>query len=661
MNTKKSIVIPVLLVILALVITGGIFFAFRLRSSHYEGSAIATELALIDASIKAGDTKAALSSLSRIERRSSSVLDRIGIYKRYITLGEYNRAEKCLLKTLRHHSSDQRLIALYSSLLIHQNRIKEALKYSKTLSGTEYGSLYAEACLREAIVSNKNPDEFFGKKNKFLSFFKKKEKNTLDEQNDKLFFSDSRFIPIYKDAYAGSKISLWMMNAATILMKSGDFIGAADLYPGEVSEFKDALFWGIVFYDNADYSDSLTVLLKADDFTKEQTEMDVASAIELRALESDDYYILGDDKSAQLMREKMLEVSSPYMNAFMDDKIPVLNRLMPLLFMNTALYSRDNGDLIKQYNKLFELVNYYPYYEPGLAAYAEYSIESLTRPEEGSIDKQIRAAGLKTLDMEDRDAVPVVQIEEVLSRIDIAMKENPSPNLIVLQEVMNTLPHRHDEKNEKASRVWSLLEENEISSGLYPPEIVRYCVNLLLENGDGQNAEKIFGDYLQAMYTQKNSGTDSSRKNKEVPVVTFFDPCEHPEKMRLWELEDAAYFYVQNENYDGAMKLYSYILATFTKRVPVFNTEGQNEIVTYSYINMANIYSGYNRTAQSLDYLGKANGRVKENLLKAEILYRMASDSWRLGNERDAVRSLQYALQLNPSHNRARLLLKKVQ
>ncbi|MBQ3798897.1 MAG: hypothetical protein II837_01260 [Treponema sp.] len=677
-SKKHSIVIAVLICVLLLVVAAGVFLVLRLRSSHYEGSAITTELSLIDSYIQQGDTKQALSSLNRIEGRAHSAGDRMGLYKRYMALSEYDRAEKTLRKALRSFPGDKDFTALYGNFLLRRNRVKDARKRTASLSGTEYSSIYAEAVLREALASDYDADRFFAKSNPVLSFFRRKATppEVSGQEARRLFFMDERFIPVYKDAYRSSKISLWQINAAAILMAKGGYEDASALYPGEVAGYRDALFWGLVAYDAGRYAESLEALLKAEELRKKGSldeKGELAQAIELKALLSDDYYILGDDASAQAMRREVLDISSPYMDAFMEEKLPSLNRILPLLYMNTALYARDSGDEKERYDKLFQLVSYFPDYEPGLAAYGEYAIDSVNRPAEVGIEAQLRQAGLRTLAMEERDSIPVVQIQAVVDMIDRAMEDVKSSlgpgadsrdvkvrtaSLVVLREKLLAAGNSGAERAEKASKVWKLLETNELSGSLYPPEIMRYAVNSLIENGGEHDAEKLFRAYLQASFGEQGG---DKKGGKDEPIARSFEPCDSPEKLALWEDEVAAFFYVQRGDYADAVKLYDHILSNYSKRVPVFNTAGQNEAVTSSYLNMGNIYSGYNRDAQALDYLRQADSRVSDRLLKAEVRYRIGYEEARLGRSKDALITLKHALELNPSHGRARLLLKQLQ
>ena len=582
----------------------------------------------------------ALASLEKIEKRAFSLYDRIGIYKRYMVLGELKKAEQSLVRSLKKFPDSNELLAIYGNLLLRQDRAREAVKRTAKLSGTDYGSVYAEAFMRNALLGGQDADALFATKKSLFPIKKK----ALEEEEARSLFLDRRFIPIYEDAFKGSGMTRWLINAASLLMEDGKYDDAVALCPEEASSFRDALFWGLVCYDSGNYAGSLAMLLKADAL---DVSSDIPSAIELRVLESDVYYLLGDDASAQAMREKILDSSSPYMNAFLQNRTPALGRVLPLLFMNAALYARDVGDPVGQYEKLYELVNYYPTYQPGLAAYGEYAIESLRRPEEDYLARSLRSAGLRSMGMEARDAVPVVEINDVLARIDEAQKQDGSPSLVVLKEIIKAEPERGEEKTLKASRVWKMLEENEIGSSLYPSDVVHYALVTLIDNDAELDARKLFRSYIVSAYGKEGESVD--------------DVLAEPQRLNLWECELAAYLATCDGSYSVARELYTHILEKYTVRSPLLNTTGQNDAVTASYVNLANICAGYNKHAEAQALLNRASSRTTDPRLRAEILYRMAEECYTAGNGKDAVRSLQYALSLNPSHARAHLLLKKVQ
>ena len=138
-------------------------FFFAACSSHSEGAAISTELGFVDILIGQGKTKEAMELLQKTEKLATTPLESMGVYKRYVTLGESDRAEKALKKALRKHKKDKQLLAVYGNFLLDQNKTKKALKVTKPLSGTEYGSIYAEAFLSYALETGWSADDLFGK------------------------------------------------------------------------------------------------------------------------------------------------------------------------------------------------------------------------------------------------------------------------------------------------------------------------------------------------------------------------------------------------------------------------------------------------------------------------------------------------------------------
>ena len=79
-----------------------------------------------------------------------------------------------------------------------------------------------------------------------------------------------------------------------------------------------------------------------------------------------------------------------------------------------------------------------------------------------------------------------------------------------------------------------------------------------------------------------------------------------------------------------------------------------------TFVNLAVIYESTDYLEEALEMLTMATARTVEGKEKSEILFRMAELSWNTGDSRSASRSLKYALSLDNSNNKARLLLKKI-
>ncbi|MBO4320307.1 MAG: hypothetical protein J5857_07540 [Treponema sp.] len=608
-------------------------------TTHSEGGSITSLLDMADQAISIGDTKQALGYLNQASKQAGTTLDRLGVFKRYETLGDSNLAEKTLKKAIKKDRSSIELIAVYSNFLLNQGRFKEALKKSKSLSGTKYGSIYAEAVFRRAINEHLSANEIFGGRASKEDKEWKKDSSRFNE-----IFYDSRFATVYQDAFRGSKRPKWNWNAAVLDMRAGNYGSAAAKYPSTLEDAKDSLFWALVMFDCGRYAESLEALnAHAPDFN------DLATSLEFMALKSDNQYILGMDSDSEKTRDEILAQIKGK-----EDKVKN-SKILPILYVNSALYSRTTDDHVTEYDRLHDLVTRFPDYRPGLAAYGEFAIQQMRRPPDDKMTAHIRASGLATIKMEKENSIPDITVQDAIVLIQAAKEKNPSADLIVLQEILEAEAASLTEPAQRAARVWPLLEKNEQGTSLYPAEIVHYAIVTLLESNYVEEARDLFTRYENA---SRQPADDSKKKKKKAET---FVPWDHPEELSLWENEISAWFCVYDGRYDKAIPIYQYIIDSYSDRSPVMNSTGQNEAVVNSYINMGNIYAGTKQGAVAVDYLNKASSRSTDPLVKAEILYRMGKESYYLHDFHSAVRSLQYAIKLNPSHNKARFILQQVQ
>jgi len=631
-------------------------------SSHSEGAAISTELGFVDILIGQGKTKEAMDLLQKTEKLASTPLESMGVYKRYVTLGETDRAESALKKALRRHKKDKQLLAVYGNFLLDQNKSKKALKVTKPLSGTEYGSVYAEAFLTYALETGWSADDLFGK-TFFLFRGKKKNPDHSATAKEKFeVFYDSRFVPIYLDAARSTKLSRWARNAAALCMKEGNFTKASEAYTGTVDSLEDSLFWGSVFYDAGLYTESLEALVAGDSFPGS-----IALKVEHKALEADDYYLLEEDVAAEKIRSELIDVilaEAVNVNAGLTS---YAKQVLPVVYVNSAMYLKTKNDLAKEFSRLDTLVTNFPDYVPGLASYGDYALHLLRRPPEDKLSQDLRSAGLRTKAMEEEDRIPKIPLEDALQKIDESLERTKNPRLIIIHEQLLAELHRDWETEHKASRVWPLLEKNALEkSSLYPDDVAHYSVVVLLNNGHEQDAKDLFIKYEQskhedALVEKKKKGSDGD----EDSLPAKFEPAEHPDLLNLWESEAAAWFYVKDGRIDEALAMYNNILGNYSKRTPVMNAGGKSEAVTNAYINIANIYAGRGQGVLALDNLKKALPRTLDESLKSDVLYRIGKEYYYAGDYKNAIRSLQYSLNQdnaqNKVRNRARLILKQAQ
>ncbi|MBO4386037.1 MAG: hypothetical protein J5817_03375, partial [Treponema sp.] len=95
---------------------------------------------------------------------------------------------------------------------------------------------------------------------------------------------------------------------------------------------------------------------------------------------------------------------------------------------------------------------------PGLASYGDYALYLLSRPPEDKLSQDLRYAGLRTMAMEEEDRIPKISLEDALEKIDASLERTKNPRLIVIREQLLAELHRDWETEQKASRIWPLLE-----------------------------------------------------------------------------------------------------------------------------------------------------------------------------------------------------------
>ena len=627
-------------------------------SSSSRSDSFFSALDSVDSFIAAGSTEDAVKDLKSLQKKAYSSYEFLALYKRYIRLGEKDCAEGILLKGLKKLPDNAELCAVYSVFLMRQNRFYDAYPYSMNLLDTKYSSINSECILSLALAEPFNTEIIFSgkgfskkvrkeakknfekslkenekilkKQKKLAEKSQKKSANQSVESKKENVFYDERFIPIYKNAYSGSKNAKWLFNAASIYMKNGQLEDALSLYPKKVDGKEDTLFWSYVFYDCGLYDKSLEVLLQDEKFFAGDFRL-----FEVLALESDNYYILEDDENCQNVRSKIIskwnEMSFAKKEEFCASKYAFA---LQKALVNNAVYYSLLGDDKMRYENLIEAVNYFPYFEDALALYGNFAVELSRRPAEDALLQELRRRNFKTLKMEEADENPFVEVSDAISRMESAIKAKKTAKLVVAKEMLEDELYRDEIDLKSNSRVWKVLEENSGQDGNIELEIVHYAISKLLQNSSTEDAEQIFNKFI---------------KTKDDADCA------------LWELEYKAYFACVNQKIDESLQRYSKIVEKYSERSPFFESEGRNEILVNSCVNMAVIYDGTDQSEKALEILNKALGLCNSAERKSEILYRIASIYYSLGNSRDSVRTLQYSLNLNEKNKRSRILLKKLQ
>ena len=73
-------------------------------------------------------------------------------------------------------------------------------------------------------------------------------------------------------------------------------------------------------------------------------------------------------------------------------------------------------------------------------------------------------------------------------------------------------------------------------------------------------------------------------------------------------------------------------------------------------MNLANIYESIGRTKEALDLYSRISGRECKKSVRSEIFYRIACIYFSMGDNKNALCSVEYAYELYPENIRASLL-----
>ena len=617
----------------------GIFFAeFFLFScsNSTEPASFLSALDKVDSYIRTAQTSDALKLLNKTSKSAYSAYARIGIYRRYMTLGEKALAEKTLKKALKKIPQNLELSALYGVFLLRDGRLSEALSVSQCLSGTKYGSIYSECVLKTV-------------------------------EKDFLHLLNPKMASVFNDAYNATQDERWLINAVLPFLAAGDYANAASMQQSLESDF--SLFWAQVQYDSGKFDLCIENLDRI-----KSSQISGATAL----LASDAYYRLGDFDSAEKERSKLLALSDLEYNV----QVP------EILAVNSAIWSYNAKNYSRAYDLLSSIVLKNTDSVPALVTYGKFAWEDSFLHEEDNLERALRKARLRSLSMKQNDERPRFLIDDAIFRIDENIKKNKLAGKTAYDELIveklslflranSNLPVEN-----LCAEIWRTLEQNELGTDLYPPLLVNFAVDELLKYSRTDDARRLFSKYLDARYKMKDDSAtkeDTVRydifggeKKYTAPVVPDFvikaafgdRAAQYSNTMEIWEVETAAYFTLLDGNVNAARRLYEYAL---------FETGGvkmlqkKDSIIAISPLagvssamNLAMIYSSTGELEKSLSLYGLASGRTRDKQLKSKILYRTALVQNDLKNTNGAILSLDYAVSLDPLNAEARLFRKKL-
>lgn len=630
---KKNDLYNVILRIFIVVFCCGYFFSC---SRDVKVDSVLTHFDEIDYCISMNQTQTALKLLKKIDKRSNPVNIQLGIYKRYIELGENKLAEKLIKRCYKNHSDDKKVVAIYSHQLLKNKKNKQALTVSKKLSGSSYASIYAEALLKTEF-------SFFGKESVNIDF----------ESKD--------FLNIYYDAFLGTNENYWLRNCAVINLLNDKSDSALIYVPNDFGGSRDAYFWGLIYYDNKKYVEALQSFKKAkelvefeieDSFYKDKKSDLVSLLIQIRGMISDCYVNLSEQKLAEKERVDFLDFLTQItdengkLENFSEVDEKLYDQVLSVIYLNSALYALSNSNY-KEACKLLQFeVEQWPDFVPGLICYGNYALETSNFTLNDPMTLELRELGIKSMDMELFDEIVKIPVEDAINRMKQSYNRFKNYNLFV---AMLELEDKVNPLSEKAAyaKIYQTLERNLLASNSYPLEVLDYSISRLIRLNYVEEAEELFHKVLIQQY--------SFDKNN-----SFYDECfRFIHQLKTWEIEYLAWFAAYRKKADIATYLYEFIVFNEYLKSQKQVLEIASDVSDIAIMNLAMIYSSTNQKEKSLKLYGHVSNYSKTVRLKAEALYRIGVIYLERNEVENAVRSLKYAVYLNPSHLNARLLLEQ--
>ena len=567
--------------------------------------------------------QSALKELKKAEKRAYDSWSFIGIYKRYITLGDSVRAEKLLKKALKKNGGNEELLALYSVFLMRQGRLAECLKLAEKLRGGKYASIYSECILRDSSEKASIDD-------------------SVEDKSVFSYYSKKEFYQIYLDAYKTSKNPVWLRNCAVFNLSNGDYSLAASLCPPAYLDADDAFFWAMVCYDAGQFYDSISAIETSRQLMSGYQGLVSfkTSPIQLVALESDAYMSASEMEAAEAARRSIV-LNLDELKVRKTDEALLSN-----IIINSAIWAENQGMDNQTADLLFYVVTRWPDNVPGLLLYADFAYRSNLERQEDAELTALRKAGIKSLEMDRYDNRRKIPLSDATYRIDEALKRTNDPYLNIAKLDLRYKTDKSISEKDNNRDLWNMLENSLNEDGEYKGLLVQYALNFLLRTKQYEDAWKLFYEYV----TDK-SVYDSKRDFWEQFV----------EKARGYELsfvEFGAWFAAYEKLTDEALRLHEYC---------VYESAGLLEegylsqsASTAACMNLGSIYTSLGNKSKALDLYGKAAGRESNNAKRSELFYRIAGIYAAEGDIKNALRSAEYASSLYPENARASILKDKL-
>lgn len=603
-----------LVLVFGLLFTSVLFSSCNMKAEHQSST---NQLTIIDSLITHNQLKDASKELKKLSKKTYDLWSVIGVYKRYLKMDDKKSAEKILVKAIKKNSENLELKAVYANFLIKESRFEEACKISKPLLGTKYGSIYSEAILRNAS-------------------------SHAGEENGFMYYSEPDFIPVYMDAYNSTKNTLWLRNCAVIRLLEGKPKESIKKLPVSLYQVNEAYFWALAFYDAKKYDYAIGALETAKRLLRnyENKEFFNVSLSDIIALESDCYIMMNDFDTAEKYRREL--ISGIEELNFARDKRNVL----PILYMNSALYAIESGNNDEAVDLLFVLVSNWPEFVPGLLKYADLAYELSIEKEDDFETRVLKEAGIKSLEMERYDSRRKIPVSDAMYRLQSIYSKTKNQQVQLKLLDMKFKTDLQLSQKEKTVEIWKLLEDNITQGIVYTDEIVEYALSFFIETKQYPEAFELFSKYMITQYDF-------------VAEQDFYDQIiDHQTAINRHLLEFSAWFALIHERYSAAEKLY---------RACIFDSEAEisevniSPFISYaSVMNYANLRNSYGDKDFARDLYVKLSARERRVSNKAECFYRLANIYILQGDIQNAKRAVDYATTLYPDNAKAQLLKVKL-
>ncbi len=590
------------LFILVIIVLSTILFFFFSLPSRSVGMSIDEQLSQVDSLIAIGDYDTAWSSLRKIAKTIRSSSETLGVVRRALILQRDSFAKEQLEDALDKYPDNLELLAVYVHMGLREEEYEKILPYAKNLEATNYGSLNSELRFKldEQTVRIAN------------------EKKSEDEQATVIDYYAEDYVQAYSDIYNSIGDPAYLRNAALVYALKGHMAKAFSYHPSVITSYENPLFWAQISYD-AYMFEQVVADLQVFEYSSNEL-----------ALLADAYVHLGLLEEAQ----------QTWLNSTQE-----FSQENPIAWHNTALYYHSLGDAKNANDLILYLVETFPNYVDGLAAYGQFSVTDEPSPSTTVFTSLLEEKGMQSIQMKQNEEIKHFDVRDVLAKMDTAIDD-----LLVSDETraMELLIERTKlywsaaeptlTSQQKASDVWGMLENYVQDPYGYNSMLIRFAMWFFFTQNMIEDADALFATHCTNRYAAHYELLETYTKT---PIPG----------MENWEYEYGSYIALEQGRYDDAQLWLLHLMPD--------NTIGPGVSASAAF-NLTTLYNATGKRSLALSMYESFLNFVKEDNLKADIYYRMALIQSEAGDTKKASISLNEALSLDSNHSFARLLQKKL-